>query len=429
MRIGIDLTVLQTAHRMRGIGYTLINFLNYMPEAQKKDHTFIFYIDSASDDPLQLVNLDGYKYEKRLVSGTSVKVENSRDKGKVHFIKTGVRNQFVVLRDSVFGDSRITNLEDVDYFIQFDQNQPVPNKRKVRSTLILYDLIPFVMESDYLWGYKTARAHGRSRKNAARLAAKRLTYYWTTKLNCKNADSLIAISEHTKKDFIKFLSVPKEKISVVLLGVENDKAKSSKKPSFSRFIETSWGPMPRKTKLPEKFILYLGGGDQRRKLVDLLAAFNSLRAQEKEISLVMAGDIMRGPGTTPIKEHRDYYKSVSYIDDIYFLGFVSDDERQYLYENALACVYPSVYEGFGLPVLEAMKHSCPVITYNNSSIPEVGGDAALYASDQKTIRKQLVKLIDDNSFRKEMVEKSEKQAQKFGWEQTATSILEEILKS
>jgi glycosyltransferase involved in cell wall biosynthesis len=429
MTIGIDVSLLQTAHRKRGIGYTLINFLNHLPEKERKTHTFIFYVHENQDgeeDPFELFDLQSYEHQIRYIP--RYEPHDTGNKGRIGLLY-GALNQLDMLKDSMFGDSRIKNVSDLDYFIQFNQNQPVPSRKRVKSALVLYDIIPYVMESDYLWSYSTARLKGRSRKNSVRMALMRGMYFWKTKLVSSKPHKLLAISEHTKNDFVKYIGIKPNTIDVCLLGVDLDRTSPAKDVSFSRYNQTNWGPIPKPTDMPKKFLLYLGGGDQRRKLVDLLSAFNQLRAQGEDVSLIMAGDIMQGPDSTPIEEHREYYKSVSYMDDIYFLGFVSDEQRNWLYDNALACIYPSVYEGFGLPVLEAMAHSCPVITYDNTSIAEVAGDAALYASGSTEIVEHVKELLGSSALLKRKKKEGLAQAGKFSWKKNTQRILENLITS
>lgn len=114
-----------------------------------------------------------------------------------------------------------------------------------------------------------------------------------------------------------------------------------------------------------------------------------------------------------------------------FLDKIGDDELPALYKNAVFMVLPSLYEGFGLPVLEAMKYGCPVITSNISSLPEAGGDACLYVDpeDREDITAKMATLINNEKLRKELIEKGKKQITKFNWENTARetlSVLKEI---
>jgi glycosyltransferase involved in cell wall biosynthesis len=118
-------------------------------------------------------------------------------------------------------------------------------------------------------------------------------------------------------------------------------------------------------------------------------------------------------------------------DRVKFLDYVSDSDLPLLYKYATCYVLPSLYEGFGLPVLEAMKHDCPVITSNISSMPEAGGDAALYVDplNVEDIAEKMVQLVENEKLRKELIEKGRKQVKKFSWEKAAKEtfeILEEI---
>ena len=425
MKIGIDITVLQTGHRKRGVGYTLINFINHLSNDARKDHQFVFYKypDEATEDPLNLLETQDLSYEVRTVQRPNTKGFNLPGKFSV---VNSFRNYAITKKDMLLGDSRITQVRDLDWFLQFDQHQLLPPKHKVKSTLILYDLIQYIMESDYLPSYKTARSKKHSRKGSLRLHLLRRNYLKKMKKNTRRAKSLVAISEHTKKDFIRLVGVPAKKISVALLGVEPLLNKSVEKaPTFDYYVDTSWGYLPKSLNLDnKKFLLFVGGADPRRKLVDLVAAFNNLRAQGHDIKLVLAGDTMLGAFKVPHLELQKYLKHTSYLDDIYFVGFVDDQQRDWLYQNALAFVYPSVYEGFGLPVLEAMQYGTPVITYKNSSIEEIAGNAALYANDYWSIAEHVSSLIDNNNLKADYSKRGTIQAAKFSWEKTARGILE-----
>jgi glycosyltransferase involved in cell wall biosynthesis len=425
VKIGIDISLLQTAHRRRGIGYTLINFINHLPEDAKKEHQFVLYHYEIEpdNDPFELLNLESVKYEARVIKLR--KLYDTGNRGRTG-IAMGISNQLKVLRDILLGDSRIKELKDLNHFLQFDQSQPLPSRSKVTSSLIVYDLIPYVMEADYLWSYKTARSHGRSRKNSFKHEAVRKVYKLKNQLITREAKHLIAISEHTKKDFVKYLGVNSKKIKVCLLGVDEVRSNNTSCEPFNRYRQTSWGPVSQKIDLSDKmFLLFIGGADPRRRLTDLLAAFNNLRAGGHEIKLVLAGDTMQGTDTTPVEELKKYFKNTSYINDIYFLGFVTDSQREWLYKNALAFVYPSLYEGFGLPILEAMRYGTPVITYENSSIVEVGGNAPIYSSGYKGIIDAVTKLYDPSS-RSNLNGLGISQAKKFSWDKTSSRILEHL---
>jgi glycosyltransferase involved in cell wall biosynthesis len=423
MKIGLDLSSLQGAHRMRGIGYTLLSFINNLP--LNNEFSFVFYVDPLANsiDPLELLRLEGVSYEVR-----SLKPKRQlkrRLPGKLGII-TGLVNSTFGLWDQHFGDSRLTSIADIDFFLQTDQSQPLP-KRRINSGLILYDIIPFVLKWDYLWDYTAARQHGRTRKGALRVTMHRKLYAYKLRINAKRADKLLAISEVTKNDFVKHLDIKPRKIEVISLGVNHPTA-SNADITLQQYTETSWGYIPRRLDLSNTaYLLFVGGADSRRKLEDLITGFNHLRAEGNDIKLVLAGDSMQGANNISTKSTRKALQTSSYQDDIIFVGFTDDPTRDWLYEHALAFVFPSKYEGFGLPVLEAMVHNCPVISYPNAATKEVAKEAPLYATNSEEIRDQVVKLLSMSSQKREFLKKSNKQiAEQYDWKNTSEQILRTI---
>ncbi len=174
--------------------------------------------------------------------------------------------------------------------------------------------------------------------------------------------------------------------------------------------------------------MFVGTLQPRKNIERLIEAFAKLIIKHPNLSLLVVGKkgwlyegILEAPKKFGIKE------SVRFID------FVQDQELPSLYKNAKCFVLPSLYEGFGLPVLEAMKYGCPVVTSNVSSLPEAGGDAALYVDPQNVndIAEKIDKVLSDPKLREEMVKKGHEQVKKFSWEKTAREtlrVLEEIAK-
>jgi len=428
MRIAIDLSTLQTGHRMRGIGAVLINFINHLPEKDRKEHEFVFFLNPGDDDDvLKLLNLDSTNYAieyLRPASHISVRLPS-----KLNLIIKAL-NKLIAYAEFRSGDSRITSsqLDGVDAYLQFDQSQKLPSNSEDHTYVVLYDLIPYVMESDYLWSYATARRNGRTRRSALKSSVKRRQYISKLKITCRRAKHLIAISQHTKDDFVKYVDVDSSKVSVALLGADStptDTKFTKEDAIFPAYKANSWGPIPRSTDLSERpFLLFMGGADPRRKLVELVAAYNNLRARGHDIALVLAGDTMYGADRVPHVRLQEYLKgNSSYIDGIHFLGFVSDHQKAWLYKHALAYVYPSVYEGFGLPVLEAMQYGTPVITYKNSSIAEITGKSALYASNFQDIASYAVELLSDKKLQAMYQKEGVAQASTFTWTKTTEKIL------
>ena len=239
---------------------------------------------------------------------------------------------------------------------------------------------------------------------------------WTS-YSVKKASKIFTISKASKDDIIKVYEVPSEKVIATYPGIKQFSMKSQ----FSNFkkIKDKYG-------IKGDFILFVGTLQPRKNIVRLIEAFSQIKT--KDIQLVIVGkkgwlyeEILEAP------------KKYGIENSIKFLDFVPNEDLSVLYQNALCFVLPSLYEGFGLPVLEAMKYGCPVITSNVSSLPEAGGDAALYIDplNVSDITAKIKMVFEDNKLRKEMIEKGKKQVAKFSWEKTAKEtlkVLEEIAK-
>lgn len=427
MTIGIDLSPLQSPHRMRGIGYTILNLINNFSDEIRSSHHFVFYVlpegHSSHGNPLELLDLHGLDYELREMRPRRRFAYNLPWR---LYLLNSILNQLIEIRDLYFGDSRIRTLKNVDVFLQTDQAQSLPRRSRTKKALMLYDVIPYVLEWEYLWNYKTARiCHGFSRKAAFRCAVRRRLYSHKLRVNVRRAKILLSISEQTKNDFVHWLSTPPKKITVIPLGVSEPVSHYESVPSLQQYKKTSWGYLKYPLKLdPEiPFLLFVGGADRRRKLEDLVTAFNHLRAQGHELKLVLAGDSMQGPENISTEEVQAALKDSSYLDDIIFMGFVDDSERDWLYKNALAFVFPSRYEGFGLPVLEALIHGCPVISYRNEATLEAAGKASVYVNNPEEMCVAVLDLLTASSEQKEaLVKKGIAQAQKYDWAKTSHQV-------
>ncbi|MBA3757273.1 glycosyltransferase family 4 protein [Candidatus Saccharibacteria bacterium] len=430
MTIGIDISALQSAHRMRGIGFTVLNFINHISDKDREKHRFVFFMfKSDLNNPVRLLKLDGMNYEIRYLTEKKLAQKTSPIGRLQRLIKSTIR-QLGELKDRYIGSSITKDLKGIDVFIQPDQSQNLPRKWGLRKVLIVYDIIPYVLEWEYLWSYSTARTRGYSRKAALRCTARRWLYLKKLKINARRADLMLAISEQTKIDFINFVGASPKKIEITHLGVSPVEG-DDEPPSLLRYEKTSWGYLakPFKHDLGTPYLLYVGGADRRRKLEDLITAFNALRAEGVKIKLFLTGDTMQGPENIATEEIQGSLRSSSYLGDIVFLGFTDDKTRDWLYKHALAFVYPSTYEGFGLPVLEAMAHKCPVICYKNGAVVEVAGTVPLYTKRSVGIRKEVRSLLSSNNSKtKSLVENGASQAAKFSWSKTSNSIFQIIEK-
>ena len=179
--------------------------------------------------------------------------------------------------------------------------------------------------------------------------------------------------------------------------------------------------------LPKQFILFAGKVEPRKNIIGVIRAFATLKKQPefKNLFLVMAG----ADGWLSDETHQEAENS-RLAGFVRFIGQISDEERKYYYNLASVFVYPSFFEGFGFPPLEAMACGCPVIVSNNSSLPEVAGDAGIlvdpYSVTQLAGSVQMI--LTDKELRGELIKKGLKRAKQFSWETTARKTLETLTK-
>lgn len=257
-----------------------------------------------------------------------------------------------------------------------------------------------VMDTSYVFYPETFRKRDLRKLNS-----------WTN-YSVKKAKKIITISQSSKNDIIKHYKVPESKVIVVYPGIKENTMKNNKKLDLS-----TWG-------IKGKYILFVGTLQPRKNVERLIEAFSKLKKDNLQLVIVgkrgwLFEDILTSP------------KKFGVEKSVVFLDFVSDAELPILYENAQCFVMPSLYEGFGLPVLEAMKYGCPAVVSNVSSLPEVGGDAALYFDPYsiEDICDKINKTLSDTRLRKTMIEKGKKQIAKFSWEKSAKEallVLEEV---
>lgn len=189
--------------------------------------------------------------------------------------------------------------------------------------------------------------------------------------SCRKADRIIAISKATANDIVKLCKINADKVQVIYNGDSPYTGKSSTLTAIDNStIKNKFG-------IDCPYFLFVGTFSPRKNIVTIIKAYNEFRRRNNcKYKLVLAG----GFGWKYENILEEIEKS-SYKQDIVKTGFCSDKEREYLYRNAFALLYPSLYEGFGLPILEAMSVGAPVITSNVSSMPEVGGNVAFYVNN------------------------------------------------
>ncbi|HXK40534.1 MAG TPA: glycosyltransferase family 1 protein [Candidatus Paceibacterota bacterium] len=237
----------------------------------------------------------------------------------------------------------------------------------------------------------------------------------------KFSDKIIAVSESTKNDLINFYKIDPARIEVIYSGINEINFKTSDRIDRSQLVGF------KKSKgLPERFILYLGKLEPRKNIVSIIKAFNSLKlnSKYKDVGLVIAGS--KGWLYEDIAKETDVANN-----RVIFTGQINDEERFLYYRAADVFVYPSFFEGFGFPPLEAMACGTPVITSRNSSLPEVVGGSAITVDpyDVSELELWITKLLDDKDLSGLMVKRGTEQSSKFNWRSTAIKTLEVLTKA
>lgn len=218
----------------------------------------------------------------------------------------------------------------------------------------------------------------------------------------KHADHIIAVSEATKKDLISELKVSAEKITVIHSG-------------YIKPVLENRAHFPN---LNKPYILFLGTLEPRKNLERLLAAYLQLpQALQETYDLVLAG----GPGW----KSKSLLHKIHSLPNVHYLGPVSDVEIFSLFKNAACFAFPSLYEGFGLPILEAMSMGTPVLTSNDPACREVAGDAAVFVDPLSVehIRVGLKTLLEDKILQTDLRERGFKNMQRFSWDKAAKEHL------
>ncbi|MCW6037310.1 glycosyltransferase family 4 protein [Spirulina subsalsa FACHB-351] len=266
---------------------------------------------------------------------------------------------------------------------------PYKNCRKVMT---IYDLT-FLKYPDYI--DSVVKQYGRRVQKCLQ---------WT--------DLVLTISESSKRDIVEYLNFDPERVVVT--------------PLASRYTEQTLETLPKPPvdlayDFRKPYLLFVSTLEPRKNITTLIAAFNQLKEQYKiDHELVLIGQ--KGWRYEPI------FKAIAsspYSHHIHHLNYLPDELVALFYSQAEAFIYPSHYEGFGLPVLEAMTLGAPVITSNTSSLPEVAGEAAMLIdpNEVEDLTQGILKVISDSQLRQDLIQKGKQQAKLFSWERTAQETL------
>jgi glycosyltransferase involved in cell wall biosynthesis len=378
MKIAVDLT--QIPANKTGIGIYALNLVREIIRLNNHTSAFTFYFFAQDDD----------KEWKKLIKDSS--------KCRLITIKSRFFRKLILrffFEQILFpGKCRKLNIDAI-----FSFHYTIPYLTRIKRVVTIPDM------TFYLFPYMHQKI-------------KRLFFKGLIPISLKKSDKIVTISESTKKDMLKqFNHIPSTKIEVIHLGVNGvniNNPPGHLTDHLSRYGLTE-----------KKYFLYVGTLEPRKNIPGIIEAFNQVITANKEYTknykLVIAGQ--KGWFYKKIfKTAKKYHLEESVV----FTGYVKGEIKQSLLANAFLFVYPSFYEGFGLPVLEAMAWGVPVITGNVSSLPEVAGDAALLIDPRQwqEIAEAMLILLSDHSRYENMSKKSLEQAKKFSWQKTAQKTLE-----
>lgn len=296
-----------------------------------------------------------------------------------------------------------TVLKDLDLVFHPDNTEHLLCLKK--SVVALHDVIP--------WKFPKLAL---SEKPLLNLRQK--FYLFAQKYALKRASLILTVSNNSQRDIVETLGINKEKIMVTYEGVGRQ---------FKPLQRLAVDEFRKSRGLEDNYIFYVGGFDIRKNVLLLLQAFSMLEGQLLNLKLILAGDKSSADsiGGNQFRELEAFVKQKDLTDRVKFVGFVPNEELPYYYNGAICFVYPSFYEGFGVPVLEALSCGTPVICNSSSSLPEVVGEAGLTFSnnnlDDLVINIKMV--LKNKDLGQSLRIKSLIQAKKFGWDEVAKKTI------
>lgn len=243
-------------------------------------------------------------------------------------------------------------------------------------------------------------------------------YKYYTPRFAKKANRIVTVSEFSKNDIVEQYDISPEKIDVVFNGANEN---------FKPISENTKTKIKQKYTEGKNFFVFIGALNPRKNLVNLFNAFDIYRTQNKTTAkLVVVGEKMWWTGK--IKET---YDNMKYRDEVEFTGRLEPDELYKVVGTAMAVAYVSIFEGFGIPIVEAWYAETPVITSNVTAMPEIAGDAALMVDPfiPQTIADAMKSITFDEGLRQKLIEKGKHRREQFSWEKTAENLWASIEKT
>ncbi len=239
----------------------------------------------------------------------------------------------------------------------------------------------------------------------------RVIYAKKLQASCKMADVVIAISEQTKRDLIDFLNVPQEKIQVIYQSCEEK--------FFEEITEQKRQAIRQKYILPDNYLLYVGALTPSKNLENLLQAYFSLQSKEPDLHLVLAGI----GGLEEVLKYQSDKLNIAH--KVHFPGFIDNTDLPVLFNAARCFVYPSLFEGFGIPIIEALAAGTPVITSTDSCFAEAGGPASRYVSPHNVeqLAAEMEQVCLNKDLRAQMIEQGKEYVKQFHPAVTTKNIM------
>ncbi len=283
--------------------------------------------------------------------------------------------------------------------------------RRVPTVVTVHDLIPMLL---------LAYRGGILVRTYTRLVAE----------GARRADMVLTDSQASRRDIRRYLKVPAERVRAVPLAVDGMYRRVEDEERLTYVRE--------KYRLPARFLLYLGGFDQRKNVTTLIQAYAALVLTMKEaareqgelpsvldVMLVVAGRLPTRD-TRFFPDPRKIARAFGIEEHVRFIGWVDEEDKPALYTLAEALVFPSLYEGFGLPVLEAMACGTPVIAANAASLPELVGDAGLLVAprDVEGLAEAMLHVLEDAELKAELSRQAQEKALRFTWDEVARTTLD-----
>lgn len=271
-------------------------------------------------------------------------------------------------------------------------NMGIPLFCPVPAVLTVHDIIPLLI-NDYF-------------KHSRFGLISKFSYLFRLKTSLFKAQKIITDSEFTKKSLKEKFNLDNKKIKSIYLGVSKINLRSSELPKGIK---------------SKKYILNNGGIDSRKNLDILIKSFAKVVREFPDYKLVITGK-----NEEMKKELENLAISLKIEKAVVFTGYIEEDNLISLIEQAICICYPSLFEGFGLPILEGFNAGVPVITSNISSLSEVAGDAAylINPNDENEISKGIIKIIKDANLRKQLIVKGKERVKQFSWEKMAQEVIE-----